>query len=338
MKTRTSARTLTLGVAALLALATTGCATVATGSATGSTDSAPTSATPTAVSVDNCGFELTVASPPERIVTIKSTSTEMLLALGLGDRIIGTAFPDGPVPERYADAAADIPVISDFAPNQEAVLALEPDFVYGGWESNFTAETAGERDTLESLGVASYVSPAACKEPGYQPERLSFDDVFAQIEEAGTLFGASDAAADLVAEQTETLGTIAADTRGLSALWYSSGTDTPYVGAGIGAPQMMLDALGVENVAADVADTWTTLGWEAIVDANPDVIVLVDASWNTAASKITLLESSPATSGLSAVRAGNYLTIPFAAGEAGVRNVDATADLAAQLAELDVAP
>jgi iron complex transport system substrate-binding protein len=329
-------RTLTVGVAAALALTLTGCAAGASGSPGSATES-PASSTPTAVSVDNCGFPLTVAAPPERIVTIKSTATEMLLALGLGDHIIGTAFPDGPVHERYAAAAANVPVISDFAPSQEAVLALEPDFVYGGWESNFTAEAAGERDTLESFGVGSYVSPAACKEPGYQPEKLSFDDVFAQIEEAGTVFGAPGAAADLVAEQTTALAAIPTDDRGLSALWYSSGTDTPYVGAGIGAPQMMLDTLGLQNVAADVADTWTSLGWEAIVDADPDVIVLVDATWNTAASKIELLESSAATSGLTAVQNGTYLTIPFAGGEAGVRNVEATADLATQLAELDIA-
>ena len=47
---------------------------------------------------------------PERVVTIKSTSTEMLLALGLGDRIVGTAFQDGPVPDECADAAADLAV------------------------------------------------------------------------------------------------------------------------------------------------------------------------------------------------------------------------------------
>ena len=52
------------------------------------------------VTVDNCGTPVTLDAPPERVVTIKSTSTEMLLALGLGDRIVGTAFSDGPVPER----------------------------------------------------------------------------------------------------------------------------------------------------------------------------------------------------------------------------------------------
>jgi iron complex transport system substrate-binding protein len=325
-------RRFVLPAAALVALALAGCSAAAGEAVTPDAESA----SPAAVSVDNCGFDLTVESAPSRIVTIKSTSTEMLLALGLGDRIVGQAFPDGDVPEAWAAEAADIHLISNFAPSQEAVLALEPDFVYGGWESNFTAETAGERDVLQGLGIGSYVSPAACKADGYQPERLTFDEVFSEIEEAGQIFGAVDVASDLVAEQKAQLADIVADERGLSALWYSSGTDTPYVGAGIGAPQMMLDTVGLENVAADVDDTWSSLSWEAIVDANPDVIVLVDASWNTADSKIAALEASPVTAGMTAVQNGSYLRIPFAAGEAGVRNVEATANLAGQLAALNL--
>jgi iron complex transport system substrate-binding protein len=287
-----------------------------------------------AVTVDNCGFRLTLDSPPKRVVTIKSTTTEMLLALGLADRIVGAAFLDGPVPERWAKDAADIPVISDFAPGQEAVLELEPDLVYAGWESNLAADTAGDRDTLAQLGVESYVAPSACKEPGYKPDKLTFEKLFDEFTEAGRVFGAEDAAAALVAEQRAALADIHPSTAGLSALWYSSGTDTPYVGAGIGAPQMILEAAGLANVAADVKDTWTSLGWEAIIEANPDVIVLVDASWNTAAHKIELLKSNPVTAQLEAVRNERFITIPFAAGEAGVRNVDAVASITDQLAGL----
>lgn len=310
--------------AALTAVVLAGCGT--------SASPTPASSDGAASTIDNCGTPLDITATPERIVTIKSTSTELLLALGLGDRIVGAAFQDGPVPEEWS--GVDVPVISDFAPSQEAVLGLEPDFVFAGWESMLTAEAAGERDSLAELGIGSYVSPAACKEDGYQPAKLTFDDVFAEITEAGRVFHAEEAAATLVEEQRTALDDIEADDRGLTALWYSSGTDTPYVGAGIGAPQMMMDSLGLTNVAAGIDDTWSSLGWESIVDANPDVIVLVDASWNTAASKIELLQSNPATAGLDAVTGSRYLVVPFAAGEAGVRNVDATADLATQLAAI----
>jgi len=286
--------------------------------------------------LDNCGTDVELDAVPQRVVTIKSTSTEMLLALGLGDRIVGRAFPDGPVPEQWAKAAADIPVVSAQVPSQEALLDLEPDLIYAGWESNVTAEGAGSRNQWKSLGVQTYVSPAACQEPKYQPRPMSFKALFDEIEEVGEVFDAQDAAADLVAEQRKALAGVKPIAPGTSALWYSSGDDTPYVGAGIGTPQMVMDALGLENVAADLDDAWSSLGWEAIVDADPDVIVLVDATWNTADQKIAQLESNPATSRLRAVRESRYLRIDFAAGEAGVRTVPATVDLARQLAALEV--
>ena len=326
-----------LGVALAIpaaALLLAGCASTSTASQDAVSESNAASSADYPLTIDNCGTEVTIESAPERVVTIKSSTLELLLALGLEDRIVGTAFSDGPVPDEYADAASDLEVLSDKVPSQEVTLAAEPDLVFAGWESNLTAEGAGDRATLEKLGVASYVAPAACKAAGYMPNPLTFDEVFREFEEAGAIFGVPDAAADLVAEQRAELDAIEPSDAGLTALWYSSGDDTPYVGAGIGAPQMIMEAAGLENVAADVEDTWTSMGWEAIVAANPDVIVLVDAAWNTAEQKIAHLESNPATAALPAVQEGRYLVVDFPATEAGVRNVGAVASLVDQLGAL----
>jgi iron complex transport system substrate-binding protein len=327
-----------LGLAAVLAL--TACSAEG---ATPSADDGDEASTPAAggferVALDNCGFATTVDSPPERVVTVKSSTFELLLALGLGDRVVGAAFLDGEVPEPYADTAADIPVVADAAPGREAVLAMEPDMVFAGWESTFSADGAGERSELEAVGITTYVAPAACKAEGYMPDPLTFETVFADITEAGDVFGVPDAAADLVAEQRAALAAIEPDDRGLRALWYSSGADVPYVGAGIGAPQMIMEAAGLENVAAAVEDTWTSYGWEQIAAADPQVIVLVDAAWNTAEQKIALLEANPTVSRLAAVRERRYVVIPFASTEAGVRNVDAVAQLVEDLAAIEVSP
>jgi iron complex transport system substrate-binding protein len=285
------------------------------------------------VTVENCGVSVTFDTPPQRVVAIKSTSTEMMLALGVGDRIVGTAFQDGPVPEQWAADAADLTSISDFMPSEEAVLELEPDLVYSGWESAFAPDATGDRDELAALGVASYVQPAACRSAEVPP-KLTFDEVFREIEEAAAIFGVS--ADDLLAAQQSELAAIEPDDRGLTALWYSSGTDIPYVGAGLGAPQLVLETAGLTNIAGDVEMTWSSYGWESVVAADPDVIVLIDADWNTAESKIALLESNPATAALEAVQQRRYIILPFAAGETGVRTVSAAAFVAAQLAELDL--
>lgn len=284
------------------------------------------------LTIDNCGQTVTLDAAPERVVSIKSTATELLLSLGLADRIVGVGFQDGPLPEHLATSGSGLTVLSDKLPSQEVVLEVEPDFIYGGWESNFAVDGAGERPTLAALGVATYVAPAACR--SIKPAKLTFDQLFAEIAEMGSIFDVEDAAAALVAEQHATLAAIEPDANGRTALWYSSGTKTPYVGAGSNAPAMIMEALGLTNIFADVDEGWTSASWEAIVDANPDVIVLVDAAWNSAEQKKQLLAENPITRELDAVQNGRYLVIPFPAAEAGVRNVPATADMAKQLAGL----
>ncbi|WP_338720653.1 putative F420-0 ABC transporter substrate-binding protein [Devosia sp. XK-2] len=293
---------------------------------------APTQAATYPLTLDNCGQTVTFESAPQRVVAIKSTATELLLSLGLGDHIVGVGFQDGPLPPHLAMAGAGMPVLSDKLPSQEVVLETEPDFVYGGWESNFAADGAGERPTLAGLGVATYVAPAACR--SIKPVKLTFDQLFADMAEMGDIFDVADAATKLITEQQAVLDTIVPDDRGLTALWYSSGTKTPYVGAGSNAPAMVMEALGLTNIYADIDEGWTSASWEAIVDANPDVIVLVDAAWNSAEQKKALLAENPITKELGAVVNKRYLIIPFPASEAGVRNVPATADMAAQLARL----
>ncbi len=290
------------------------------------------------VSIDNCGFPVTLAEPPQRVVTIKSTALEMLLALGLGDRIVGRAFEDGPVPEPWRGGADAIPVLSEKLPAHEVVLEAEPDFVYGGWESNFVADGAGTRADLAALGIGTYVAPAACKAAPYRPTPLTFDDLFAEIAEVGRIFGVEDRAAALISEQRAMLAGLPEPEQTRTALWYSSGTKVPYVGGGAGGPQMTMAALGLDNIFGDVADTWTSASWEAVAAADPDVIVLVDAAWNPVDQKKALLAADPVLSKLSAVRNQRYLTIPFPASEPGVRSVPATVDLAAQLEALAFDP
>jgi proposed F420-0 ABC transporter, periplasmic F420-0 binding protein len=288
---------------------------------------------PEPLTLSNCGFEVSFDAPPERVVTIKSTSTELLLALGLGDRIVGTAFQDGPVPDEWAADAAGLPVLAERMPSQEVVYDAEPDLVFSGWESAFSAEGAGERDDLAALGVATYVQPAACQSSG-QPQKLDFEELFREVEEVARIFDV-DATALLDAQRAE-LEAIDPLDGGLTALWWSSGTDTPYVGAGIGAPQLVLETAGLANIAGDVDATWSPFNWESVLDADPDVLVLVDATWNSAQKKIDYLTSNPATATLSAVVHERFVILPFPATEAGVRTVSAVTSLVEQVRGLDL--
>lgn len=295
---------------------------------------APAAAGSTAypLTLTNCGADVRITAAPKRVVAIKSTSAEMLLSLGLADRILGVAFQDGPLPPSLSEAGKDLAILSPKLPSQEAVLAKEPDFLYGGWESNFAADGVGDRAFYSRLGVAAYVSPPACR--SLKPEPLTFDAIFKEVREVGSIFDAEPAATTLIDRQTKMLSDLQPDARKLKAVWWSSGNGEPYVGGGTGAPALIMQTIGLTNAFADMKDGWSSVSWEAIAEADPDVIVLVDASWNSLAQKKKLLAENPVTAKLDAVVNNRYLTIDFPASQAGVRTAPAAIDLAAQLSRL----
>ncbi|GAA2526493.1 putative F420-0 ABC transporter substrate-binding protein [Rarobacter incanus] len=288
------------------------------------------------LTITNCGVSVTIAAEPQRVVTVKSSTAEMMLALGVQSKIVGAAYLDGPLPDSLADRTvpALTSPLSDKVPGQESVLALEPDLIYAGWESNVSAKGIGDRAELAKLGIATYVPPPACQGEN-QPDPLTFDDVFASIREAGQIFNAAAAADSLVSAERAALAKVVKDGRDLRALWWSSGTDTPFVGGAIGAPELIMEAAGLQNIVTEKA-SWASFAWENVAAADPDVIVLVDSTWNSAEKKKAYLASNPVTKELSAVKEGRYIVVPFAATEAGVRTVDATVSIADQLGALSV--
>ena len=197
-------------------------------------------------------------------------------------------------------AAGVIPVVAGF----QGINASSDVTTLGRGGSDLTAVALAAALKADRCIIYTDVDGVYTADPKKDPSatrysKLTFDEVFREIQEAADIFGVS--ADDLLAAQREELSQITRDDRGLTALWYSSGTDIPYVGAGLGAPQLVLETAGLANIAGDIDMTWSSYGWESIVAADPDVIVLIDADWNTAASKIELLAGNPATAALSAV-------------------------------------
>lgn len=304
-------------ISAVLLASLTACSPAGDAAATESS----TVAEPT--TIENCGYTLTTDPAPERVVTVKSTPLELMLALGLEERVVGSAFLDGPVPDAFAPDGWEPNVISDELPSKELLIAAKPDLVFAGWESNLSTDGIGTREDLEQLGMRSYVSPPACSFGISDTEPLTFDGVFEMYSEVGALFGIEDRAERLISEQQEQLAAIAPLESPTTALWYSSGGDAPFVGGSTGAPNMIMEAAGLTNVVADEPQSWFSMPWEAFVASDPDVIVLVDAPWNSADEKRARLEAHPATRTMRAVQQRSYIVVDFATTEAGVRNIEA---------------
>ena len=298
-------------------------------------------ATTSPAALANCGAEVDVGGPPSRAVTMNQGATEVLLALGLEDRMIGTAYLDGTVAPAFADAYAAVPVLAAEYPSHEVLLAQQPDFVYASYASAFEPEAAGTRASLGSLGIGSYLSPFGCADTAQRPDRVSLDEVFAEIADIGRVFGVPERAEALIAAQRVALASATADVpsgKGPNVLWWDSETTAPFVGTCCGGPAMILDAVGARNVFADVEGSWANVNWEQAVAADPDVVVLVDATWDTAAAKLAYASKSRALRDLRAFREHRVVVLPFSDTTPGVRVVTGIQLLADRLRQLGLTP
>lgn len=288
------------------------------------TPAVPASATASAL-IENCGRQLAVPAPPARAVAMEQNATEILLILGLTDRMAGTSYQTDPVLPALADAYAGVPVLAKLYPSREKVLETRPDFVYSTFTSAYAPDAAGPRADLAELGVPAYLSRFACES---SPETFSFDGIFQEIQEVASAFGVADRGAALVAGQRKRLA--AATSRELpstSVLWYYSGTSTPYVAGPGGVPAAISAELGLTNVYADARETWPAGNWEQIATRNPAWIVVADLSrggdGDSARSKIGFLRSNPVTAELDAVKAGRFVIVPGSSLDPSVRSVSA---------------
>ncbi|WP_082044021.1 ABC transporter substrate-binding protein [Mobilicoccus massiliensis] len=294
------------------------------------------SASFTPVDLDDCGDKVTVEEPPSELVTLNQGATEVALALGLADRMVGTAYLDDAVAPRYAEAYDSVPVLAEKYPTKEKLLATAPDFAYAAYASAFTDEGIGTRAELSGEGVGTYLSPFGCPE-GTTKADPTFESGWREITEVASIFGVQDRAEKVVADQRTQLAEITKARTGddRSIFWYDSGDKTPFVGAGGGGPQLVVDAVGATNVFGDIKDPgWADGSWEKVIAADPDVIVLADASWDTAKKKRAHLESDPTLSKLTAVQEKRFVVVPFSESTPGVRLVDGAKRLSDELAAL----
>lgn len=291
------------------------------------------------VEVTSCGHTSTIDAAPKKAVTLNQGATEVMLALGLEDQMAGTAYLDDEIPEKWKAAYDSVEVLSDEYPSREQLLQVEPDYVYASYGSAFEKKAVGTQDELEQAGAASYLSPFGCLTEADRPEP-TFDAVWEELDAVASAFGVQDRAEELRSEQEralEEIGETAAGD-GLDVLWYDSGDKTPLVGAGGSGPQLILDAVGATNIFGDLDGGWAEASWEDVIDKDPDVIVLADASWSTPEQKIAQLEKDPLLTQLRAVQEKRYVTVAYSEATPGIKLADGATAVSEQLAKLDLSP
>lgn len=103
--------------------------------------------------------------------------------------------------------------------------------------------------------------------------------------------------------------------------------DKLFVGAGKGSVNLILTSAGMTNLFSDLEGSYACVNASTIIDANPDVLVIVEASWDSALNKIDHMHNSSAWCSAPFVQRADYITIPFSASALGPRNGAAALDL-----------
>jgi len=297
------------------------------------------------VTLTNCGQRVTVDTPPKRAVSLNQGTTEIMLSLGLADRMAGTATWTDPVSPDLAGQNAKVKRLADNAPSLETVLDAEPDFVAASFASTLGKGGVAPREQFEKLGVPTYLSPSDCVGKdnggggdGARTQPLALDTIYGEVLDLARIFGVEERGEKLVADLKRRVAKAASGLKAhnTSLLYWFANSQSPYLAGCCGAPGVITRALGAKNVFDDTKDEWPQVSWETVADRNPDVLVIGDLSRKqqtaeTAAKKIAFLESNPVTKNMTAVKKKRYVLLSGQAMNPTIRTVEGIEKVAAAL-------
>jgi iron complex transport system substrate-binding protein len=231
---------------------------------------------------------LTFPAPPQRIVSLSATATEMLFAIDAGDRVV--AVDD----QSNYPAEAPMTKLSGFQPNVEAIAGYAPDLVIVSYDPG------GLVKSLKALAIPTLIQPAA----------TAMKDSYQEIADLGALTDHVVEAASLVEGMRSDIAGIVASvpppSRPLSVYHelddtYYSATSRTFVGK-------IYKAFGLQNIADGAngkAGDYPQLSSEYIVGSDPDLIVLADTKCCGQSAKT--VASRPGWSSIAALHTGEVV-------------------------------
>jgi iron complex transport system substrate-binding protein len=279
-------RSLPIALALAASLTLAGCGD-GDGDTSSSEDPKPTaSSADYPVTIDAVNGEVTLDQQPEHIVSLSPSATEILFAIGAGDQVVAA--------DEYSTYPQQAPIteLSAYDPNVEAIAGYSPDLVV------IANDTNGIVGALAKLDIPTIVNPApATIDEGY-------DGIAALGLATGHVDETAKVVSDLRAEIEKALD--AAPQEGLRV--YHELDEQHYAASSSSFIGSVYDSLGATNIA-DAADKqksgYPQLTEEAIIAADPELIVITDQVSYTADD----VASRPGWENLSAVKNGNIVTV-----------------------------
>ncbi len=272
--------------------------------------------------IDEKEYTMDFQQAPKRAVSLSGFTTEMMLALGLENQMVGTAFADNEILPEYKAAYESIPILSEQNPSREILLGTSADFITG-WSSSFS-ETNFPPEFLQENHISFFV-------PRSEYPGADMNAVYEDFTLLGKIFHVEKKADTVIADMKEKIGTIngkVKDTEPVSVFLYDSGEDAPYT-AGSSLPSDLIRLAGGKNIFADQEKRWLTVQWETVIKKNPQWIVVMQYNnSDDVQGKIDFLKNTPALKDIDAVKNNRILVLGLSDVIAGVRNINAVETMA----------
>lgn len=229
------------------------------------------------LTLTDCGTEVVLEAPPERVVLLDSAPVTTLDGIGVLDRVVARAgsFPGGYYDADLTDRLGTIPMLSEdidttghLQINQEVVIAQRPDLVLG-------LPDGITREGLGAAGADVLMPRSYC---GGLEERASFTMLFEEITAFGAVFDRAveaDALVTALQERIDAASALRHDVRTAAVLYASAGGGPVYAYGASSMATAQLDALGIENVFAGTAQRVFESGTEPLLAADPDVLIVL---------------------------------------------------------------
>ena len=281
--------------------------------------------------VQSCNRTVTFDTPPTKAISNDVNLTEMMLVLGLADRMVGYTGISGwnKLDPEMREGVKELPELSEKYPSKEVLVGADADFFFAGW--NYGMKVGGEvtPETLEPFGIKVYELTESCTHI-MKKDKASIEDMYNDLLNLGRIFGEEERAANIVQEYRAELLKETKDLDGsspVSVFVYDSGEDTPFTAGLYAMPTALIEAAGGTNIMNDFQKSWGTVTWEAVIDRNPEVIVIVNYGSVTAAQKRDFMMSNPAFASIDAVKNDRFVTLEYVEATPGPRNINAVKKL-----------
>ena len=246
---------------------------------------------------------------PERVLVSYPGATELLIDLGLTDRIIGTVAPYGAEPPAYRDAYATLPILSaPYVPSREELTALRPDLIIG-WSHHFTPEALGDVYAYFDRGVGAYIVPATVRKGAPTLE----ETVYPFIADMGHIFGVEERAKNYTTALQSRVAAVEQRTKArgqrFSAMILQSHGTSLYSMYG---PAYIIDDIARKAGADNIVDRqMRSVGPERVLGFAPDVIIYVNPKDIPRDEARAGLRADPNLQNMKAVRENRIIVVNF---------------------------